>query len=129
MSQQIPQMDRTSARRFGADAIGGYRARRRGQGCIALEVLVVVVTAAILTHLATDLSTPTVIGLAILAFIAGNILFMLPVVGALASIAVSLFWGKLAFDLLSSYCNLFLRIVGGLVGGLLSLAVHLTARP
>src|SRR5699024_12786545 len=77
MSQQIPPIDRASARRFGADAIDGYRARRSGQGCISLEVLAVVVTAAILTHFATDLSTPTVIGLAILAFIAGNILFML----------------------------------------------------
>lgn len=86
MSQQIPPMDRASARRFGADAIDGYRARRSGQGCVALEVLAVVVTAAILTHFATDLSTPTVIGLAILAFIAGNILFMLPIVGALVSI-------------------------------------------
>ena len=98
MSQQIPPMDRASARRFGADAINGYRARRSGQGCIALEVLTVVVTAAILTHFATDLSTPTVIGLAILAFIAGNILFLLPIVGVLASILVSLFWGKLVFD-------------------------------
>lgn len=128
MSQQIPPMDRASARRFGADAIGGYRARRSGQGCIALEVLAVVVTAAFLTHFATDLSTPTVIGLAILAFIAGNILFMLPIVGVLASIAVSLFWGKLAFDILNGYGNLFLGIVGGLFVGLLSLAVHLNAR-
>lgn len=128
MSQQIPPMDRTSARRFGADAINGYRARRSGQGCIALEVLTVVVTAAILTHFATDLSTPTVIGLAILAFIAGNILFLLPIVGVLASILVSLFWGKLVFDLLTAYGNLFLGIVGGLVVGLLSLAVHLSSR-
>ncbi|WP_299306088.1 hypothetical protein [uncultured Brachybacterium sp.] len=128
MSQQIPPMDRASARRFGADAINGYRARRSGQGCIALEVLTVVVTAAILTHFATDLSTPTVIGLAILAFIAGNILFLLPIVGVLASILVSLFWGKLVFDLLTAYGNLFLGIVGGLVVGLLSLAVHLSSR-
>ena len=128
MSQQSPPMDRASARRFGADAINGYRARRSGQGCIALEVLTVVVTAAILTHFATDLSTPTVIGLAILAFIAGNILFLLPIVGVLASILVSLFWGKLVFDLLTAYGNLFLGIVGGLVVGLLSLAVHLSSR-
>ena len=128
MSQQIPPMDRASARRFGADAINGYRARRSGQGCIALEVLTVVVTAAILTHFATDLSTPTVIGLAILAFIAGNILFLLPIVGVLASILVSLFWGKLVFDLLTAYGNLVRGMVGGLVGGLLSLAVHLSSR-
>ena len=128
MGQQIQPPARVEARRFGADAMDGYRARRAGRGCIALEVLAVVVTAAVLTHFGTDLSTPTVIGLAIIAFIAGNIVFALPFVGILASVAVSLFWGKLAFDLLNGFGNLFLGIVGGIVIGSLSLSLHLGAR-
>src|SRR5699024_1819492 len=101
MGQQLQPSARVEARRFGADAMDGYRARRAGRGCIALEVLAVVATAAVLTHFGTDLSTPTIIGLAIIALIAGNIVFALPFVGILASVAVSLFWGKLAFALLN----------------------------
>ncbi|GAB4097632.1 hypothetical protein GCM10028787_31070 [Brachybacterium horti] len=127
-SNQYQPMSRAEARRFGADAIQGYRSRRASRGVVALEVLAVVITAGVLVYVATDLSGPTVIGLAIIAFILGNALFALPVVGVLASVLVSAWWGMLAFSLADGFGNFFLGVVAAAVVGLFSLGLHLGVR-
>lgn len=125
--QQMPPVGSAEARRFGADAISEYRARRANRGCVMLEVLVIVGTAAVLTWAATDLSGPTVISLALIAVIAGNVMFSLPIVRVVASVLASVFWGVFAHGWLAALGNEFLGIVGGIVIGLLSLRIHLGA--
>lgn len=49
-------------------------------------------------------------------------------VPSLASVGISLFWGSIAFNLLSGYGNVFLGIVGAAVVGALSLGLHLGVR-
>ena len=118
MTDRFSSMSRSEARRFGADAIG----------CVAIEVLAVVVTVAVLTYFATGLSGPTVIGLAIVAFIVGNILFTLPIIGVILSVLASLWWGTLAFNLADGFGNLFLGIVAGVLVFLASLSLHVGVR-
>lgn len=128
MSYPNSPSSRAEARQFGADALEGYRSRRASRGIIGLETLVVAGTAGLFLHVVTGLSGATAIAIGILIFIAGNLLFALPVVGVLASVGISLFWGSIAFNLLSGYGNVFFGIVGAAVVGALSLGLHLGVR-
>lgn len=128
MSYQAAPSGRAVARGAGTNALEEYRARRASRGCIRAEAACVALTVGTLLYVGTALSGPTSIAIGIGIVIAVTVLFRLPVIGVLASIGVSMFWGMVAFNLLTGYGNALLGAVGAVVIGFLSLRLHVGAR-
>lgn len=119
--------ERAHARRLGGDLWAGARDRRASMRLVVLEALLAGVASGLLAGIHYALGTATGIGVGIVAAVIVLVLLNIPVVGVVFGVALSAFWGFVAFSV-GNLWSLFLAIVLGIVIFLASLAAHLVSR-
>ncbi|WP_152353826.1 hypothetical protein [Brachybacterium subflavum] len=120
--------DRAQARRWGAAAYDGAVGRRDGNCFVFAEMAFIAVIAGMYASMAHGLSTPTAIAIGIGVFVGGGILLLLPVVGLIVSLLLSVGWGIIAGNIAFHVGNQLLGIIVGIVVGLIVAGLHVGFR-
>ncbi|MGO1769592.1 MAG: hypothetical protein ACTHZX_06530 [Microbacterium sp.] len=119
--------ERSHARRLGGDLWEGARDRRQSMRLVGFEALLAGVASGLIAGIHYELGTATGIGVGIVGAILVVVLLNIPIVGVVFGVALSAFWGLIAFAI-GNLWSLFLAIVLGIVIFLASLGAHLASR-
>lgn len=120
--------DQDAARRWGADAYDGARARRSGSCFVLGEMVLLGVVGGMYAAGAHHVSTPTSIAIGLIVAVVGLVLSRLPVIGALVGLLLAAGWGYLAGSIAALLGNQLLGIVVGILVGLVVAGLHLGYR-